>query len=65
VFSQGLVDARLDAQRRSMRLMLRDIDIRLEGGDAVLAFDLPAGSYATMVLRELLRCRSSVATGSE
>jgi tRNA pseudouridine13 synthase len=65
VFSQGLIDARLDAQRRSMRLMLRDIDIRLEAGDAVLAFDLPAGSYATMVLRELLHCRSSATIGAE
>ena len=65
VFSQGLVDARLEAQRRAMRLMLRDIDIWIEDGDAVLSFDLPAGSYATMVLRELVRCRSLAGAGSE
>ena len=63
VFSRGLVDARLNMQRRAMRLIPRDIDIRLEGGDAVLSFDLPAGSYATVVLRELLRCRSPDTTG--
>ena len=65
VFGKGLIDARLDAQRRAMRLMLREIDLRVEDGDAVLVFDLPAGSYATMVLRELLRCRSPAASGSE
>jgi len=54
---QGLVDARVDAQRRAMRVIPGNIGLRLEDGDAVLAFDLQAGSYATMVLRELLRCR--------
>jgi tRNA pseudouridine13 synthase len=56
LFKQGLTDARVDQQRRSLRLPVKDIECRSEGeNDLVLTFTLQAGSYATMVLRELAR----------
>jgi tRNA pseudouridine13 synthase len=54
LFKQGLIDARVDQQRRSLRLPVKDIECRSEDGDLVLTFSLQAGSYATMVLRELV-----------
>jgi tRNA pseudouridine13 synthase len=57
VFKQGLIDARVDQQRRATRLLIKDIECRQENSDLVLAFSLPAGSYATMVLRELVKLK--------
>jgi tRNA pseudouridine13 synthase len=57
VFRQGLIDARVQQQRRAMRLMVRDIDCRYQAPDLLLSFSLQAGSYATMVLRELVSMR--------
>ena len=54
VFKQGLIDARVEQQRRAMRLPVKDLECRLDGGEPVLAFSLQAGSYATMVLREIV-----------
>ena len=54
LFRQGLIDARVDQQRRSMRVRVPDLDCRQHASDLVLGFSLPAGSYATMVLREVL-----------
>lgn len=54
VLKQGLVDARVAQQRRPMRVQVRDIECRRDGADLVLRFSLQAGSYATMVLRELV-----------
>ena len=51
-FKHGLIDARVDQQRRSLRLPVRDIECHSDDDDLVLAFSLQAGSYATMVLRE-------------
>jgi tRNA pseudouridine13 synthase len=56
-FKQGLIDARVQRQRRAMRLMVRDIDCSYQAPDLLLSFSLPAGSYATMVLRELVSLR--------
>ncbi|MEO7065813.1 MAG: tRNA pseudouridine(13) synthase TruD [Rhodanobacter sp.] len=51
---QGLVAARMDQERRPLRLMPRDLKWRWLGEDALeLTFELPAGSYATVVVREL------------
>ncbi len=55
VFRQGLIDARVDQQRRSLRVPVRDLAYHREGADMVLRFRLQAGSYATMVLRELVK----------
>jgi tRNA pseudouridine13 synthase len=40
--------------RRVARLVPADLDLRLDGADLVAAFTLPSGSYATVVLGELV-----------
>jgi tRNA pseudouridine13 synthase len=50
----GLTAARMDQERRALRLLPRDLKWRWLATDTLeLAFDLPAGSYATVVVREL------------
>ena len=56
VLSAGLVAARVEQQRRAIRLLPRNMQCHFEQADCIVLFDLPAGSYATMVLRELLDC---------
>ena len=58
VFKQGLIDARVEQQRRTLRLMIRDLVCTPEDSDVVLDFSLPAGAYATMVLREMVVVRN-------
>ena len=59
VFREGLAAAGLEQERRALRLMARDATLECpEPGVAVLAFRLPAGAYATTVLRELIECWS-------
>jgi tRNA pseudouridine13 synthase len=41
--------------RRPSRLLLEDVEVREEEGALVVAFMLPKGSYATVVLRELMK----------
>jgi tRNA(Glu) U13 pseudouridine synthase TruD len=53
VFRDGLVAARLQAQRRSCRLIPEQLGCSQLGKDFVVSFTLPAGSYATMVLAEI------------
>jgi len=56
LFCEGLKRAGLKQQRRSLRLMPKDLQCtRLEAHVVELQFELPAGSYATVVLRELFR----------
>lgn len=51
----GLVAAGLRAERRALRLALGDAECHTDCADTLeLSFSLPAGSYATVVLRELL-----------
>ncbi|MDG4549466.1 MAG: tRNA pseudouridine(13) synthase TruD [Candidatus Contendobacter sp.] len=55
-FRDGLATAGLDQERRALRLVARDAKLEFpEPGVAVVAFKLPAGAYATTVLRELAR----------
>lgn len=54
-FKQGLIAAKVQQQRRALRLPVRDLECHLEQTDLVLTFRLQAGSYATMVLREIIR----------
>ncbi|HRX53543.1 MAG TPA: tRNA pseudouridine(13) synthase TruD, partial [Verrucomicrobiales bacterium] len=50
----GLECAGLRQERRVIRLRpLRPVFRGLDGGDLELAFDLPKGTYATTLLREL------------
>jgi tRNA pseudouridine13 synthase len=57
VFKQGLIDARVEQQRRATRLLVKDIECRQDDAGVVLGFSLQAGSYATMVLRELVKLK--------
>ena len=50
----GLVSARMDQERRPLRLIPKDLKWRWLDDDALeLIFELPASAYATVVVREL------------
>ncbi|MBT8134329.1 MAG: tRNA pseudouridine(13) synthase TruD [Gammaproteobacteria bacterium] len=53
VFRDGLIVARLQAQRRSCRVIPEQLACSRLGDDFVISFTLPTGSYATMVLAEI------------
>jgi tRNA pseudouridine13 synthase len=53
VFRDGLVAARLQAQRRSCRVIPDQFDSCRQDNDFIVSFSLPAGSYATSVLAEI------------
>ncbi len=50
----GLERAGLEHARRSLRVRVAALEGRLDGATLELAFELPAGAYATSVLRELV-----------
>ena len=52
---QGLEDYRLKAERRAIRLLPQQLTVQQQGNDVTLSFALPAGCFATSVLRELLK----------
>jgi tRNA pseudouridine13 synthase len=47
-------DARMNAERRALRMRVRDLEYEYEQNALRLRFALPAGSFATAVLRELI-----------
>lgn len=50
----GLAQVRVDADRRSLRLPVTDLELVRENDDTLVArFELPAGAFATSVLREI------------
>jgi tRNA pseudouridine13 synthase len=52
--TEGLESLGLRQERRSMRLVPRDLDVEvLEEQVVKLSFSLPSGSFATSILREL------------
>jgi tRNA pseudouridine13 synthase len=52
----GLAAARMDQERRPLRLMPKDLKWRWHDDGALeLSFELPAGAYATVVVRELAK----------
>jgi tRNA pseudouridine13 synthase len=54
-FRDGLAAAGLEQERRALRLAVGEATLEFpEPRTAVLGFRLPAGAYATMVLRELI-----------
>ena len=59
VFRDGLLAARVAARRRALRLLPVDFGAQREGSDCILAFQLPPGAYATVVLDELLTLRDT------
>jgi tRNA pseudouridine13 synthase len=53
--AEGLVVARVDQERRPLRLMPKDLRWQwLDDASLELSFELPAGAYATVVVRELI-----------
>lgn len=59
VWQQGLEQAGLKQERRSLRLLPQQMSWQWSGSDLQLSFFLPAGSYATAVLRELAEISDS------
>lgn len=57
IFDTGLKNARLDQERRSLRLSVNDLQWKynLDNKLLELSFFLPAGGYATAVLREIVQ----------
>ncbi len=53
--TKGLAKVGVDMARRSLRLAVRDFTWQTEGEALILEFFLPAGAYATTVLRELVQ----------
>lgn len=55
LLGKGLVDARLKQERRSLRLRIEDLKWQVENvNELSIEFSLPAGTFATMVLREFV-----------
>lgn len=54
---EGLAAVGLKQERRALRLDIEELELeRVSTTEAILRFCLPAGSYATTLLRELCRC---------
>ena len=55
LFCEGLEGARLKQERRSLRLLVENFNWCLEDQDCLyIDFSLPAGAFATMILREII-----------
>jgi len=53
-WANGLKSARLRQERRSMRSPVPNLVVRQQADTLALEFELPAGAYATAVLREIV-----------
>ncbi len=53
-FAEGLASARLKQERRSMRLVPENLSWKMIDDSLEINFDLPAGTFATMLLRECI-----------
>jgi tRNA pseudouridine13 synthase len=51
---QVLARAGLEQERRSLRLPVKDLQTTIDNDIIELSFDLPAGAFATVVVRELI-----------
>ncbi len=56
---EGFAAFGLEQERRALRLPVRDLTAQTNGDWLELGFELPAGSYATVVLRELIDWEST------
>ena len=53
--AQGLIACEVDKDRRALRVNVQDLDWQfVDDATLALGFTLPAGSYATSVLREII-----------
>ena len=56
VFCDGLTKAKMELARRSLRVVPQGLNYEWLGGDRLrLVFGLPSGSYATAVIREIIK----------
>jgi tRNA pseudouridine13 synthase len=46
---------RMEGERRPLRVPLQGASVKEEGGDLVVSFSLPRGSYATSVMSEIMK----------
>lgn len=53
-FCEGLPRFGLKQERRRIRLIIKDADITVDNDVVTLSFFLPAGAYATTIMRELI-----------
>jgi tRNA pseudouridine13 synthase len=60
-WTDGLAAAGLRQERRSLRLPVASLEHRVAPGTLELTFELPAGAYATAVLREIVDWVEAVA----
>ncbi|WP_129647153.1 tRNA pseudouridine(13) synthase TruD [Peristeroidobacter agariperforans] len=54
VLAAGLAKAKMEPERRPLRVPVRELQWRIEGADVHLQFRLQRGSFATAVLHELI-----------
>jgi tRNA pseudouridine13 synthase len=54
----ALAGAGLQQERRSLRLRVQDLRVDVHEAELELAFELPAGAFATSVIRELVNAQS-------
>jgi tRNA pseudouridine13 synthase len=54
VLSEGLAKAKMEPERRPLRVPVRELTWRIEGTDVHMQFRLQRGSFATGVLHELI-----------
>ncbi len=57
LLAKGLEDARMRQERRSLRLLPENMSWQLEHAVLEISFELPAGAFATMLLRECVDSR--------
>jgi tRNA pseudouridine13 synthase len=61
LYREGLEQAGLKQERRSLRLIVADLEWSFPTEDSLqLQFRLPAGAYATTMLREVVVTREAV-----
>ncbi len=53
----------MEGERRPLRVPIGTPEVRQDGDDLLLAFALPRGSYATSVLREIMKAEPADANG--
>ena len=54
VLAAGLAKARMEPERRPLRVPVRELKWRIDGADVHLQFRLQRGSFATAVLHEVI-----------
>jgi tRNA pseudouridine13 synthase len=54
VLAEGLSKAKMEPERRALRVPVRELQWRIDGADVHLQFRLQRGSFATAVLHELI-----------